>query len=249
MTFLRSMMDAEVYQSPSPAFNLRAAVTMRNWVGNPRLAWDILVAQDPYPLHEEFAYFDYDRAPEADFTVGSRRFIAYAHDWRRRPADEWVRLMDQCGAHRAVVTPESGTDGVVLVLSQPEFEESVRATLRALSRPALLVGNPLLSSRLVLRAAGGAGSPQVLADVVRAAIEALRSDPRDEKLYRAVDRTYLRPAMTQERAAELLGLPFSTYRRHRSQGVTRVISLLWHDEVYSNSPIVEAQPSSDRPVD
>ncbi|MGH3752586.1 MAG: ATP-binding protein [Pseudonocardiaceae bacterium] len=231
VTFLRFIMDAEVYQRPSPAFNLRAAVTGRNWLCNPRLAWDVLAAQDPYPLHEELAYLDYDRAPEADFTIGSRRFAAYAHDWRRRPLEQWATLMDQRGANRAAVTPEPGA--TVLVLSRPEFDESVRAALRNLSRPALLAGNPLLSSRLVLRAAAGARSPEVLAGVVRAAIEALRGDPRDEKLYRAVDRTYLRPAMTQERAAELLGLPFSTYRRHLSQGVARVISLLWHDELYS----------------
>ncbi len=240
-------MDAEVYQRPSPAFNLQAAVTGRNWICNPRLAWDVLVAQDPYPLHEELAYLDYDRAPQADFTIGGRRFAAYVHDWRRRPLDEWARLMDQRGAHRAAVAPEPGAAGTMLVLSQPEFEKSVRAALRDLSRPALLAGNPLLSSRLVLRAAAGAGSPEV-ADVVRAAIEALRGDPRDEKLYRALDRTYLRPAMTQKRAAEALGLPFSTYRRHLSQGVARVISLLWHDEVYPNSRMVEGESSSHRPV-
>jgi hypothetical protein len=241
-------MDAEVYQRPSPAFNLRAAVAGRSWIYSPRLAWDVLVVQDPYPLHEELVYLDYHRAPEADFTIGNHRFIAYAHDWRRRSLDEWARLIDQRGAYRAAMTPEPAAEAAVLVLSQPEFEESVRAALRNLSRPALLAGNPLLSSRLVVRAASGAGSPEVLADIVRAAIEALRGDPRDEKLYRALDRTYLRPAMTQERAAEVLGLPFSTYRRHLSQGVARVISLLWHDEVYPDSRVVERKLSSYRPV-
>lgn len=54
--------------------------------------------------------------------------------------------MDQ---RRAAVTSEPGA--TVLVLSQPEFEESVRAALRGLSRPAMLAGNPLLSPTLVLR--------------------------------------------------------------------------------------------------
>jgi len=252
VTLLRFIMDAEVYQRPSPAFNLRAAVTGRNWICNPRLAWDVLVAQEPYPLQEELAYLDYHRAPEADFTVGNRRFTAHVHDWRRRPAGEWFTLMDQRGASRAVVTPEPGEDAPVLVLSQPEFEESVRAALREVSRPALLAGNPLLRSRLVLLASNdtaSAGSPEVLASLVRAAVESLRGDLRDEKLYRALDRTYLRPAMTQERAAEVLGLPFSTYRRHLSQGVGRIVSLLWHDEVYPDSRMVEGESSSSRPVD
>jgi len=57
-------------------------------------------------------------------------------------------------------------------------------------------------------------------------------DPRDDKLLRAVDRTYLRPAATQEAAAAALGLPFSTYRRHLTQGMTRIVSVLWDQEVY-----------------
>lgn len=94
----------------------------------------------------------------------------------------------------------------------------------------------------------------MLATVVRAAVEALRGDPRDEKLYRALDRTYLRPAPTQERAAEVLGLPLRTYRRHLSQGVARVIRALWHDElghdeVYPNGAALAGEPSSPRPVD
>ena len=53
----------------------------------------------------------------------------------------------------------------------------------------------------------------------------MRADPRGEKLARALDRTYLRPAPTQEAAAELLGLPFSTYRGHLTRGVERVVDV------------------------
>ncbi|MGH3825034.1 MAG: AAA family ATPase [Pseudonocardiaceae bacterium] len=248
VTFMRFGMDAELYQRPSPAFNLRAAVTARNWFSNPRLAWDVLTVRDPYLISEEMDYLDYHRAPEADFTVGGHRFIAYAHDWRRRPLAEWTRLIDQRGASRAAVAPEPDPDGALLVLSQPEFADSVRAALREVSRPALLAGNPLCRSRLVHRFATGEGSPDVLATVVRGAVEALRGDARDMKLYRALDRTYLRPAPSQERAAEVLGLPFSTYRRHLAQGVARVISQLWHDEVYPDGPAAQGEPSSLRPV-
>jgi hypothetical protein len=37
---------------------------------------------------------------------------------------------------------------------------------------------------------------------------------------------------SQESAAATLGLPFSTYRRHLSQGMTRFVSLLWEQGVY-----------------
>jgi hypothetical protein len=40
-------------------------------------------------------------------------------------------------------------------------------------------------------------------------------------------RTYIQPAPTQEIAAELLDLPFSTYRRHLQAGIARVAALLW----------------------
>ena len=63
-------------------------------------------------------------------------------------------------------------------------------------------------------------------------MDSLREHPRDDKLLRAVERTYLRPAPTQEATAAVLGLPFSTYRRHLSQGVARIVAWLWDREVY-----------------
>ena len=60
----------------------------------------------------------------------------------------------------------------------------------------------------------------------------LEQSPRDARLYRALNRTYFHPAPTQEKAAELLDLPFSTYRRHLSAGVARLIDALWHRELH-----------------
>ncbi|EKE97758.1 MULTISPECIES: class I adenylate-forming enzyme family protein [unclassified Tolypothrix] len=50
-------------------------------------------------------------------------------------------------------------------------------------------------------------------------------------LYRVIHRTYLQPAPTQETAAELLDLPFSTYRRHLKAGMTRIAEILWQREI------------------
>jgi predicted DNA-binding protein (UPF0251 family) len=41
----------------------------------------------------------------------------------------------------------------------------------------------------------------------------------------------LHPVPTQEQAAELLDLPFSTFRRHLKHGVTRVAEILWQWEL------------------
>ena len=119
------------------------------------------------------------------------------------------------------------------MLSQPEFDDSVRQALRDLHRPGLLARNPLLRTR-VARDRAGDDEPDAatLEALVEGAVETLREHPRDDKRWRAVERTYVHPAGTQERAAEALGLPFSTFRRHLTQGVDRVVAWLWDQEVY-----------------
>src|SRR4029450_5602227 len=100
-------------------------------------------------------------------------------------------------------------------------------------RPDLLARNPLLRTRLVHDRAGDENpSGGILQALLSAAVEMLREHPRDDKLWRAVERTYVRPATTQERAAATLGLPFTTYRRHLTQGVDRVVAWLWDQEIY-----------------
>jgi hypothetical protein len=116
-----------------------------------------------------------------------------------------------------------------LVLSQPEFTAAVRRALRELDRVDLLAGNPLCRTRLVAD-----GSAESLGSLLRDAVTALHDHPRDENRFRALDRTYLRPAATQEQAAEVLGLPFSTYRRHLTEGVQRVVANLWQRELYGS---------------
>jgi DNA-directed RNA polymerase specialized sigma24 family protein len=69
--------------------------------------------------------------------------------------------------------------------------------------------------------------------LLREAVAALEDHPRDAKLARALTLTYLKPAPTQEAAAELLGLPFSTYRRHLTTGLERVAERLWERELSS----------------
>jgi predicted DNA-binding protein (UPF0251 family) len=78
---------------------------------------------------------------------------------------------------------------------------------------------------------GIAESIAALQALIQAAAESLQTSPREAKYYRALDRTYLHPVPTQEQAAELLDLPFSTFRRHLKAGVMRVTDILWHHEI------------------
>jgi hypothetical protein len=119
----------------------------------------------------------------------------------------------------------------LLVLSQPEFEEAIRQALRDYTRPELLAANPLMRSRLVVEAAEPPASPATLQTLLRETAATLTGNPRDEKLYRALYHTYLEPAPTQERAAELLDLPFSTYRYHLAHGLKRLTDRLWQREL------------------
>lgn len=60
---------------------------------------------------------------------------------------------------------------------------------------------------------------------------ALDVTPRDRKLFRAVEKTYLKPAPSQELAAEQLGIPYSSFRRHLTAGVEAIAEALWQKEV------------------
>ena len=90
------------------------------------------------------------------------------------------------------ITPSPTIKPPLLVLSQTEFDASVRQALRDLRRPDLLARNPLLRTRLVHDRAGDEASAATLGALVREAIETLREHPRDDKLLRAVERTYVR---------------------------------------------------------
>jgi hypothetical protein len=94
----------------------------------------------------------------------------------------------------------------------------------------MLASNPLMRSRLVAEVAASS-VPETLQTLLRQAAATLTGNPRDEKLYRAIYHTYLDPAPTQERAAEMLDLPFNTYRYHLSNGLKRITASLWQREL------------------
>jgi hypothetical protein len=233
VTQSRFIVDREAYQGPSATLNATPILTMQRYLGTPNLAWDFLALAEPERWDAYFAAADLPRAAGADFWVGGRRYGLFAHDFRQIPVEALLELVTE-RALAQDVTPSSWTvQPPLLVLSQPEFDGAVRQALRDLRRPDLLSRNPLLRTRLVRDRAGDEEPvAATLEALVGAAVETLREHPRDDKLWRAVERTYVRPAATQERAAAALGLPFSTYRRHLTLGVDRVVAWLWDQEVY-----------------
>jgi energy-coupling factor transporter ATP-binding protein EcfA2 len=236
ITQSRFVIDRTGYQGPSPTLNATPILTFQRYLGTPKLAWDFLTLAEPERWDHYFAAADLPRAAGADFVVGDHRYGLFAHDFRRVPVEALLeRVTERALAQDPLASPPTAQPPP-LVLSQPEFDQAVRQALRDLRRPDLLGRNPLLRTRLARDRAGGEEpSAALLEALVCTAVETLGEHPRDDKLLRAVERTYVRPASTQERAAAALGLPFSTYRRHLTQGVDRVAAWLWDQEVYGTT--------------
>jgi hypothetical protein len=231
VTQCRFIVDAEAYQGPSPTLNAVPILTLQRQLTTPHLAWDFVALAEPELWEEYFAAADLPRAEGADFVVGDRRYGLFAHDFRRVPVEAMTeRWTERALADDALLLPAATPEPELLVLSHTDFDAAVRQAMRDLHRPDLLARNPLLRTRLVVSRDGATGA-QALEEVLRAAASSLAGDPRDDKLFRALDRTYLRSSRTQEAAAAVLGLPFSTYRRHLRQGLDRVVDWMWQREL------------------
>ncbi len=221
IAYLRFWMNREAGQGVSPALNLTAINSSIYWTTHPKLAWNFIAIADPDFLEPHFTGIHMWRSPEADFEAGGRRFGVFSHDWRVEPANAWLRikaalasdtLPDSAGRPPAADPP----------LTEEQHIEAVRQALRDFGRPDALARNPLARTRLVANAADDGSPGEALQRLLRQAVSALASSPRDLKFHRALWHTYIEPAPTQELAAELLGIPFNTYRYHLTRGIERV---------------------------
>lgn len=236
--FHRFYVSRDTYQSVSPATNLFSVLSNRYWVTTPRLAWTFMATFDPEYWQPLLSYLNFQRSPEADFEVG-RRYAVFTHDWRAEPLSAWFELMEErelATTADVITTPPAPSAASLVVLSEPEFTAAVHQALRSYTRPDDLAASPLLRSRVTVDVAGPRPGPEDLRALLRQAAAALRGNPKDEKLYRAVNSTYFQPAPTQEQAAERLGLPFSTYRRHLTAGIDRICAWLWRRELSGAPP-------------
>lgn len=257
-TLLRFWMARDTYQAVSPIQSLLFVNLIQHHRSGVGPAFTFFMCAEPDFWAQIFGYADLARIPEADFKVGDHCYGVYGHDWRVVSPKVWQALLAQreidasaqamavsgkqdgsttSYAHsaRATMTAPSLIGEPLVVLSQTEFAEAVRDALRNFSRTSTLQGNPLLQSRLVVeRVAAQASKAErivVLQNTLQEAADSLQSAPREAKQYRALYHTYLSPAPTHEQAADLLSLPLSTFRRHLKMGVTRMIDILWQQEI------------------
>jgi len=223
----RFWMAKDSYQAVSPVQSLVFLNAVQHYISNIRLAWTFFPISNFEFWTPAFLYMNLFHAAELDYSSGPHLMGVFAHDWRQQPATAWLEMLGE--RELATLDPaqlEAERPQPLLVLSQPEFEEAVKSALRDFNRPEVLAQSLLLRSRLLPEA-----SAKALRTLLWETAQTLKAHPKTEKLYRALERTYLEPAATQELAAELLDLPFSTYRRHLVGATQRLIETLWQLEL------------------
>ena len=109
-----------------------------------------------------------------------------------------------------------------------------------MTRAGGLDGSELLTSALVPPDA--TDPPTTLAGVLREAIVDLARERGGAEHRRVLERTFLAGAPSQEAAAELLDLPFSTYRRHLARATDRLVEVLWAIELDAPAHLIDRPP-------
>ena len=222
----RFSMDRDAYQALSRSFNVVTMRCTQEWLRRPRLSWYYRTCGAGCGRAADGATSTWGapRRPtsrSAAAATASSRATGGGGPLELARADERARARRRAGAARrryararavAAGVRRSGAAGP----ARPSPPRGAGG-----QPPPPLPGRP-----------GRRRRRPTLAGCSSRPSSALRADPRDDKLLRALDRTYLRPSTTQEAAAELLGLPFSTYRGHLSRGLERVSEWLWQRELY-----------------
>lgn len=239
--FYRSWMASESYQEISAVQARIFLICLQYYLTTPGLAFTFFACVDPDFWEPIFTYGNLLRLRAVDFNIGGQLYGVYGHDWRVTPPPVWLDLMAEreiaADAGHEPPRPPVAAQQPLLVLSEPDFANAVREALRTYTRATELQTNPLLRSRLVVEhvreSANAAERVVVLQKLLKEAAERLQASPRQNKLYRALYHTYIKPAATQELAAELIDVPFSSYRRHLKAGLDAVIEDLWQHELNS----------------
>ena len=236
--FFRFWMQREGYQELGPIQLFITLHFVRYYLSTRGLAFSFVYYADPDLWADICAYGDMVRLPDADFSVGGRRFGVYGHDWRRTPPLAWLQLLGERELTDGVVDPPQEPEQPVRPvrrLSDEDFAAAVKAALTGLGRATGLLGSPLLDAPLVASRVPADADDRARSEELRARIAAaaarLEASPRDRRGFRAVHHTYLQPAPTQAAAAELLDLPTTTYRRHLAWGIARITELLRHEDL------------------
>lgn len=221
----RYMAGAGEHQRDPYALLAGAVSSIIEWLTRP-LAWSFIIVVDVEYWAPFFDYLAFAQLVEVDFS--GLRHVVYGIDWRRIPVDALFDLMHERSRSGATGPPPAALLRPP-ALDRIRFAAAVKTALLSLHRPDQLTANPLLGTALAATSTG----PTI--DQLRATIEdavaCLANEPRGDQLRAVLHRTYLRPAPSQEAAAEVLDLPLSTYRRYLAKALEHLTDLLWTVEI------------------
>lgn len=225
-SLFRFWMARDTHQALSPVQALCASLVNQHQVTTPTLDHSFLPFVDPVAYQPFATLAGFTRTPSLDFEVGGRRYGVFARDWRRTPPLEFLSQLVQTGHPPREELP---------LLSEAAFATNVRLALHQLGDPLQLADNPLAGVRSVTARARATDPPLTRVEALRAlvgdAIATLGGTPRNRKLRDALQAMFIDQLGTQEAAAEALGVPFSTFRRHLAEGTALIVELLWRREL------------------
>jgi hypothetical protein len=230
-TFFRFWLARDSYQSVSPVQSRIFLYMVQHYLVTPGLVYTFLPCAAPDFWLQVFTYARLTRLPQVEFVVGGRHYGVYGHNWRLEPPIPWLNAIGERELPQTGAAAEAAR-----LLSEEEFKTAVRQALRDYVNLEALQDNPLLRSQLVQsRATSLIEQVEALREIMVEAAVSLQHNPKQAKFYRALHHTYFQPAATQEQAAELLDLPFSTYRRYLKTAVDHIIHSLWRQETGTTS--------------
>lgn len=131
---------------------------------------------------------------------------------------------------------EASTEAVsMLVLSEEEFDESVQQAIKSYHQTDLLLSNPLIKSKLVLKQVTkdmkDYDKIKILKSYIDQTLKEIENSPVDGKYHRVLYRTFINPVGSQEKVADYLNMSFSTYRRYLKSALEKLVRLLWNLEM------------------
>jgi len=221
----RFFVDAADHGSISPAVDVVFTRVAAEWLRAKRIAWSFLVVPESRRWTAQARAVEHEPIDE-QVRIDASELTLYGHDWRTVPLHVWLGRQDTEVLYGR--RPVAAAQPTRPVLSRSQFDAAVRAALRHVRHDVALEANPLCGAALVDKG-------HELRLLLTEAVATLADDPRAMKQYRAVHTTFFLPVPTQEAAAERLGLPFSTYRRHLTGGIERICDSLWSRELSMNT--------------
>jgi hypothetical protein len=224
LELVRIMLAREPF--PSPVADLIAVRLVTMVIRSARMAWTCLVLSNPDKWRRFTVFGEQDALM---MTVGDLTFGLFWRNWQEARPETWLEQLRPRGTPAARKAPRLPPVRKYAVLSRMEFDVAVRNALRSWNQPDALAASPLIPARVVAEA--GPERVEALRKVLRETVDQLDADPREVKLHRAITMTFMQNTPTQQAAADRLGLPFSTYRRHLTRGLERVCDLLWQREL------------------